>query len=72
MKNTIFRMLLLFAIAFALTERNAHAYLDPGAGSYATQIIIATIAGAAFSFKSLLLRLKRPSKITIPVENDNK
>lgn len=69
MKHTIFRSLALLAIAFALTERTAHAYLDPGAGSYATQIIIATIAGAAFSVKSLLLRFRKPVKTTVPAEN---
>ena len=69
MKSTIFRSLALAAVAFAFTERNAHAYLDPGAGSYATQIIIATIAGAAFSIKSMLLRFRKPVKSVAPQEN---
>ena len=30
---------------------SGHAYIDPGSGSYVVQIILATIAGAAFSLR---------------------
>ena len=53
---------LFLATAFLLTERNAHAYLDPGSGSYATQIIIASLAGGLFAIKNLIGRFVRPVK----------
>ena len=34
----------------------AHAYLDPGTGSYATQIAVAGALGALFSMKTVLRR----------------
>ena len=37
---------------------NAHAYLDPGAGSYALQIIIASLLGGAFFLKTQWHRVK--------------
>ena len=37
---------------------NAHAYLDPGAGSYALQIIVASLLGAAFFLKTQWHRVK--------------
>ena len=43
------RVILASAIYLALAK-NAHAYLDPGTGSYVVQILIATLAGGAYVF----------------------
>jgi len=42
---------LLAALASLLLVREAHAYLDPGAGSYILQILIASLFGALFMLK---------------------
>jgi hypothetical protein len=36
----------------------AHAYIDPGTGSYVFQILIAAVVGAAFSIKLFWRRIK--------------
>lgn len=49
------------ALGLALTvlwADEAHAYLDPGAGSYALQIIIASLLGGAFFLKTQWRRIK--------------
>ncbi len=48
--------LLLFIIFFVLPAK-AHAYLDPGTGSYLIQIVIATLLGGLYLFKGQVLRL---------------
>lgn len=45
------RVVLAVTIYLALTK-NAHAYLDPGTGSYIVQILIATLAGGAYILAS--------------------
>ena len=40
--------LLVLALAFLALARQAHAYLDPGTGSYFVQILIAGLAGGAY------------------------
>ncbi len=42
---------LLAMLASLLLVREAHAYLDPGAGSYILQILIAGLFGALFMLK---------------------
>ena len=42
-----------------LLPRDAHAYLDPGTGSYVLQMIIAGVLGAAFAIKMSWFRIKR-------------
>ena len=42
---------LLAVLASLLLVREAHAYLDPGAGSYILQILIAGLFGALFMVK---------------------
>jgi hypothetical protein len=42
---------LLAVLASLLLVREAHAYLDPGAGSYILQILIASLFGALFMLK---------------------
>ncbi|RJX30585.1 MAG: hypothetical protein C4525_12410 [Desulfarculus sp.] len=47
------------ALALGLIwARPAWAYLDPGAGSYALQIIIASLLGGAFFLRTQWRRLK--------------
>lgn len=49
----------------------AHAYIDPGTGSYVFQIVIAAAVGAAFSIKLFWRRItgfftgKRPPETTV-------
>ena len=45
--------------ALLLLPVDAHAYLDPGTGSYVLQMIIAGLLGAAFAIKMSWLRIKR-------------
>jgi hypothetical protein len=42
---------LLAMLASLLLTREAHAYLDPGAGSYIFQILLASLVGALFMLK---------------------
>jgi hypothetical protein len=41
-----------------MLPRPAHAYLDPGSGSYIFQIIIGALLGAAFAVKIYWRKLK--------------
>jgi len=41
-----------FALLVAALPTTAHAYLDPGTGSMALQVIVAGVLGALFTFKS--------------------
>jgi len=50
-------VLVLAACLLLLTVRPAHAYLDPGTGSYALQIGLAGLFGALFALKSFWRRL---------------
>ncbi len=47
---------ILLLLAFPI---DAHAYLDPGTGSYVLQMIIAGLLGAAFAIKMSWFRIKR-------------
>lgn len=51
------RILLLLVAFVALTARNAHAYLDPGTGSYVLQLVIAFFVGAVFAVKMFWRRI---------------
>jgi len=51
--------LLALAALVLLLPTDAHAYLDPGTGSYVLQMIIAGLLGAAFAVKLSWLRIKR-------------
>ena len=48
---------LLAVLASLLMVREAHAYLDPGAGSYIVQILIAGLFGALFMLKVFWVRI---------------
>ena len=45
-------LLLLLTLSVLFAPEQAHAYLDPGTGSYVFQILIASIIGGAVVFKS--------------------
>jgi len=47
------------AALLLLSPTSAHAYLDPGTGSYVVQMLIAGILGAAFAVKMYWIRIKR-------------
>ena len=49
---------IMFAVIQILAPENAYAYLDPGAGSYIYQVMIAFIVGLVFTFKQFYSRLK--------------
>ncbi len=49
--ETVYRLFAILCVLFLLNARPAHAYLDPGTGSYATQIILASLVGVLFSIK---------------------
>jgi hypothetical protein len=46
-------------VCLLILPQDAHAYLDPGTGSYVLQMIIAGLLGAAFAIKMSWLRIKR-------------
>ena len=46
-----------FAI-FILGTKDAHAYLDPGSGSYLLQLLIAGAVGGLFTVKTFWLQIK--------------
>ena len=52
------RKVIIVAILAILTPDLAHAYLDPGTGSYIVQMIIAGLLGAAFAMKVFWMRIK--------------
>ena len=47
-----------FLASFLLMSRNAHAYVDPGTGSYVLQMIVAGIAAAGLTLRLFWGRLK--------------
>ena len=57
-KFHLFASTILLGIGLFLIPSNAHAYLDPGTGSYILQMIIAGILGAAFAIKMFWIRIK--------------
>jgi len=42
---------IIFGLFYLIFPRAAYAYLDPGTGSYILQIILAALAGLAFTIK---------------------
>jgi hypothetical protein len=58
MKKRLLYALTLSTALCAILHGNAHAYLDPGTGSYMLQIILAALLGAAFTVKMFWLRIK--------------
>jgi len=53
---------MVFLLLLALTSlfpTPAHAYLDPGTGSYLFQIMLASLIGAAFAIKTYWIKIKK-------------
>jgi len=46
------RMLIAVGLFFLAAPTAAHAYLDPGSGSYLLQILVAGLVAASFAIKS--------------------
>ena len=51
-------ILLIFPAVFMLFSRTAHAYVDPGTGSYVLQMIVAGIAATGLTVRLFWGRLK--------------
>ena len=52
------RLTLFLAISLLCFVPTADAYLDPGSGSFIIQMIIASVAGAAYALKMYWNRIK--------------
>lgn len=52
------KLVLYISILFLLFSKPAHAYLDPGTGSYLFQILIAGLLGSLFFIKSITKKIK--------------
>jgi hypothetical protein len=59
--TSTFRSLLLLTLVFVGTEKEAHAYTDPGSGALAWQILMAAVSGVGFyCYKALgWLRIRK-------------
>lgn len=57
-KSMKIRIFVYGALLFLLFPRQAHAYLDPGTGSYFFQMLIAGLLGSLFFVKSIIKGVK--------------
>lgn len=55
-RYSVINLLWLLVPMFFAYTRDAHAYVDPGTGSYIIQIAIGTILGASYVFKTAIGR----------------
>lgn len=53
-----FSVIMAFAFIWTAATRPAHAYLDPGTGSYLFQIGLASLFGILFALKTYWLQVK--------------
>jgi hypothetical protein len=51
--NLPLRAIFLIALAMFATEREAHAYTDPGTGALIWQMLVAGLVGVGFYFRRL-------------------
>ena len=59
MKSYKFASLIILLLVFSLIfAKHAHAYIDPGSGSYIIQIILATVLGGLFAIKLYWKKIK--------------
>lgn len=56
-KNMVY-LFLLVSLLLLVCPDNAHAYIDPGTGSYFLQILLAAILGVSFAVKSFWRNIK--------------
>jgi len=47
----------LFVLYFAMAAMPAHAYIDPGSGSFIFQVVVGGLLGAAFAIKTFWRRI---------------
>ncbi|MFT5232383.1 MAG: hypothetical protein ACI9UK_001064 [Candidatus Krumholzibacteriia bacterium] len=64
-------ILALLLVAVALFPAPAHAYIDPGTGSFVIQGIIAAIVGAGFAIKVFWHRIVSAFTGKKPLEDDD-
>jgi hypothetical protein len=53
-----FRLLMLVAVFSALSIRAAHAYIDPGTGSYLLQVVAASLFAAVFAIGAFWRKIR--------------
>ena len=68
----ILSLSILLGLVLLVFPPSAHAYVDPGTGSYVLQIIVAGIAAASFSLKLFWGRIRAYFSKTPPVEQEQK
>lgn len=54
----VFRITSLILFFLVISTKQAHAYLDPGSGSYILQFILAGFVGGLFALKTFWLQIK--------------
>ncbi|MDP4267489.1 MAG: hypothetical protein Q8880_08655 [Bacteroidota bacterium] len=54
----IYEVVIYSVLFFLLGTKNSYAYIDPGAGSYILQIIIASFLGVSFAIKIYWKKVK--------------
>jgi len=64
-------VLMLVMAAVGLWPQPAHAYIDPGTGSFVIQGIIAAVVGAGFMLKVFWRRIVAMITGKAPVEDDD-
>jgi hypothetical protein len=64
-------LLVLTLLAMGLWPASAHAYIDPGTGSFVIQGIIAAVVGAGFAIKVFWHRIVSALTGKSPVEDDD-
>ena len=58
MKSRLLDIVLLTLLLYLAFPRQAHAYLDPGTGSYVFQLLVAGLIGSSFFLKSAIKKIK--------------
>ncbi|MDD5556450.1 MAG: hypothetical protein PHN82_04270 [bacterium] len=56
--NPARRLSIVFALLLFALPGRGHAYIDPGAGSYLVQIVIAALVGSGFALKLYWKRIR--------------
>ncbi|MDX2473496.1 MAG: hypothetical protein QNL91_07265 [Candidatus Krumholzibacteria bacterium] len=64
-------LLVLTLLVMGLWPASAHAYIDPGTGSFVIQGIIAAVVGAGFAIKVFWHRIVSALTGKSPVEDDD-
>ena len=70
MKSDVLKLLTLIIACALMFPKSAHAYLDPGSGSYIIQLIIGAVLGAGFAVKMYWHKIKAKFIGSIRKTND--